>query len=51
MGVIHEIFWLLQLICDLYGPETICEHSPAERESEVYENFIKFPLVLTAAGI
>ena len=27
------------------------EQSPAEKEREVYENFIKFPKVLTAAGI
>ena len=30
------------------GPKTIGEHSPSERESEVYENFIKF---LMTAGI
>ena len=42
MKFIHE-FLAPAVNCDFYGPKTIDEHSPAERESEVYENFIKFP--------
>ena len=43
MGIIHEIFSapVVNFVI-FFGPKTIGEHRPAEKESEVYENFIKF---------
>ena len=49
--IYYQLKKIFEYVKDLYGPKTIGEHNPAERENKVYENFIKFPRMLTAAGI